>query len=289
MGLDIGPRSVLFVPASRPTWLAKALRTGADLVVVDLEDAVAHDQKNQARHDIAGVLAALTPTETPRVFVRVNEPSSSWYADDLELIRSIGIRGVVLPKYEFPEQLRQLRAAVGGDGVASVAIMVGLESARGIADCRVLLAERPDLAYFGAEDLVADLGGQRTPGNLEVLHARSSVMLAARVEGVAMIDQAVTDIRDAARFLVDAGQGRDLGYGGKLCVHPSQVALSHEIFTPSVEAVAQARLVLASTAEGVALVDGAMVDEVHVKLARQVLARHERARLDADPESEGNR
>jgi citrate lyase subunit beta/citryl-CoA lyase len=289
MGLDIGPRSVLFVPATRPTWLDKALRTGADLVVVDLEDAVAADQKDQARRDSAGVLAALTPTEAPRVFVRVNEPSSSWHADDLQLIKRTGIRGVVLPKYEFPEQLCELRAAVGGDGSASVAVMVGLESARGIADCRVLLAERPDLAYFGAEDLVADLGGQRTPGNLEVLHARSSVMLAARVEGVAMIDQAVTDIRDAARFLADAGQGRDLGYGGKLCVHPSQVALSHEVFTPSDEAVARARLVLASTAEGVALVDGEMVDEVHVKLARQVVAHHERAKLDADPEPEGNR
>jgi citrate lyase subunit beta/citryl-CoA lyase len=287
MGLTAPPRSVLFVPASRPTWVGKALRTAADLVVVDLEDAVPQDQKAAARHDVAGVLSALSPAEAPRVFVRVNEQSSPWYADDVELVTRTGVRGVVLPKYEIVGQLQALRTDLDRAG-SPVAVMVGLESARGVADCRTLLAEQPDLAYFGAEDLVADLGGQRTTGNLEVLHARSAVMLAGRVEGVCMIDQAVTDIRDPARFLLDAGQGRDLGFDGKLCVHPDQVALSHQVFTPSAEAVAHARLVLESTSDGVTVVNGGMVDEVHVKLARQVLARHERAQADAQPEPEGH-
>lgn len=287
MGVEATPRSVLFTPASRPSWVSKALRTGADLVVVDLEDAVPHHQKESARRDVTEVLSALSPTQAGRVFVRVNEQSTPWYADDVQLVADTAVSGVVLPKYEFVEQLQALRTELDRAGSAA-AVMVGLESARAVVDCRALLAEQPDLAYFGAEDLIADLGGQRTVGNLEVLHARSAVMLAGRVEGVGMIDQAVTDIRDSERFLLDAGQGRDLGFGGKLCVHPDQVVLSHQVFNPSAEAVAHARLVLESTLDGAALVAGGMADEVHVKLARQVLARHARAHLDDHPEPEGN-
>jgi citrate lyase subunit beta/citryl-CoA lyase len=128
-------------------------------------------------------------------------------------------------------------------------------------------------AYFGSEDFLADLGGRRTAGGLEVLYARSEVVLAGRLAGVPVIDQAVVAVDDDAAFTADAEQGRALGYVGKICVHPRQVALAHAVFTPSEDDVAAARRVIDAAAGGVAVVDGQMIDAVHLRLARQVLDR----------------
>ena len=152
-------------------------------------------------------------------------------------------------------------------------MVVGLESALGIADARPLLAERPDAAYVGTEDLIADLGGRRTAAGTEVLYARSYVVLAARLAGVPAIDQVVAAVRDTEAFRVDAEQARDLGYHGKICLHPLQVPIAHAAFTPSEEELAHARAVLAAAAGGVGLVDGQMVDGAHIAMARGVLAR----------------
>jgi citrate lyase subunit beta/citryl-CoA lyase len=142
-----------------------------------------------------------------------------------------------------------------------------------VADARPLLAERPDAAYFGAEDYIADLGGRRSTAGTEVLYARSGVCLAAHLSGVAALDQAVVAVRDGEAFRVDAEQGREIGYRGKICLHPLQVELAHEIFTPSPAEVDHARAVLQAAEQGVGVVDGQMVDAVHVTLARGVLAR----------------
>jgi citrate lyase subunit beta/citryl-CoA lyase len=128
-------------------------------------------------------------------------------------------------------------------------------------------------AYFGAEDYIADMGGYRTAENTEVLYARSQVALAARLAGIAALDQVVTAVRDDAAFRADAQQARALGYAGKLCIHPAQVALTHEVFTPGEAEVAHARAVLAASVSGVGLLDGEMVDDVHVRMAHATLAR----------------
>jgi citrate lyase subunit beta/citryl-CoA lyase len=127
--------------------------------------------------------------------------------------------------------------------------------------------------YFGAEDYIADIGGRRTRAGAEVLYARSRVALAAHLAGLPALDQAVMDLADDEHFLADAAGGRDLGYQGKICIHPRQVALAHQVFTPTPAELSRAREIVAAGQSGVAVVDGQMVDEVHVRMARAVLAR----------------
>ena len=152
-------------------------------------------------------------------------------------------------------------------------IIAGIETALGVADARILLTGELSGAYFGAEDYIADIGGRRSPGGDEVLYARSQVCLAAYLAGIPAIDQVVTDIASDGQFLADARRGQALGYQGKMCIHPRQIGLAHEVFTPTPEEAAHARAVVAAGAEGVGVVGGQMVDEVHVRMARAVLAR----------------
>ena len=252
--------------------LAKAARSRPDAVIVDLEDAVAPGAKEQARDTAMRALAAQRPG-VDRVLLRINGVGTPWYeADMAAAATAIGaghMDGVVLPKYERVGELTELRAALP----AGALVIVGLESALGVADARTLLAERPDAAYFGAEDYIADLGGRRTRESTEVLYARSQVCLAARLAGVAALDQVVVAVRDAEAFRADAEQARAFGFPGKICLHPIQVAIAHEVFTPSAPEIAHARAVLQAADAGVGLVDGQMVDAVHVAMARATLAR----------------
>ncbi|MQA17666.1 MAG: hypothetical protein GEV09_27390, partial [Pseudonocardiaceae bacterium] len=164
-----------------------------EAVVVDLEDAVAAADKEAAR---AQVLSALDDRDGSGglLLVRVNPVGSPWFADDVPVAARAD--GVVLPKYQRPDELAQLRERLGGAGI----VVVGIETGRGVADCRSLLSENatdtPEAVYFGAEDYIADLGGRRTTGGAEVLYARSQVCLAAHLAGAAVIDQAVVDVRD---------------------------------------------------------------------------------------------
>jgi citrate lyase subunit beta/citryl-CoA lyase len=262
------PRSVLFVPGHRPDMLAKVVRSRPDAVIVDLEDAVAPSAKEEARTTAMSALAAERPG-ADRVLLRINGVGTPWYeADVAAAAGAIGathqdgaaqLDGVVLPKYEHPVELAQLRAALP----AGALVIVGLESALGVADARPLLAEGPDAAYFGAEDFIADLGGRRT------------------LAGVAALDQVVAAVHDAEAFRRDAEQARELGYPGKICLHPIQVSIAHEVFTPSAAELDHASAVLAAAESGVGLVDGQMVDAVHVTMARAVLARAQPDPADA--------
>jgi len=261
------PRSLLFVPGGRPDMVAKAPRSGPDAVAVDLEDAVAPGDKEAARASAVAAVGEL-PDDGSLLLVRVNPPGTPWFDDDVEAV--VGTRaGVVLPKYEEPAQLADLRDRIGDRPV-----VVGIETARGVARARELLAEPGLVAgYFGAEDFIASVGGRRTSSSREVLFARSEVLLAARLGGVGALDQAVVNVRDEAFFRTDAGEGRDLGYDGKICIHPTQVTLAHEVFTPSEEEVAHARDVVEAGRAGVGVVNGEMVDDVHLRMAAAVLAR----------------
>jgi citrate lyase subunit beta / citryl-CoA lyase len=261
------PRSLLFVPGGRADMIAKASRSDPDAVAVDLEDAVAPGDKEAARATAVAAVAELPDTGT-LVLIRVNPPGTPWFDDDVEAVA--GTRaGVVLPKYEDPAQLADLRGRLGDRPV-----VVGLETGRGVARARDLLdASDVTAAYFGAEDYIASVGGRRTSSSREVLFARSEVLLAARLGGVGALDQAVVNVRDAEFFRTDAGEGRDLGYDGKICIHPTQVTLAPEVFTPSEEEVAHARDVVEAGRAGVGVVNGEMVDDVHLRMAAAVLAR----------------
>ncbi|HEY4006762.1 MAG TPA: CoA ester lyase [Pseudonocardia sp.] len=269
---EFSPRSALFVPGHRPAMLAKVARVRPDVVIADLEDAVSPSAKEQAREDALAALAQQRPG-AGTVLARINGPDTPWYEADLaaaaRAVVSGSLDGVVLPKYEHPTQLDAVRAALPAGAV----VIVGLESALGVADARPLLAQAPDAAYFGAEDYIADLGGRRTSAGAEVAYPRSQVVLAARLAGVAALDQVVAVVHDEVAFRTEAQQARALGYRGKICLHPVQVGIAHEVFTPSDAEVAHAREVLAAAESGVGLVDGQMVDAVHVAMARAVLAR----------------
>ncbi len=265
-------RSLLFMPGTQAAMIAKIPRFGPDVAVVDLEDAVAPTDKAAARGTAAAAIDALDAGRTT-VLIRVNPVDTAWFADDLATAAGCASAGVVVPKLSTLDQLRRLRAALGELSWPSAVIVAGIETALGVADARPLLASGVSAAYFGAEDYIADIGGRRSPGGGEVHYARSQVCLAAHLAGIPAVDQAVVVLGDDEHFRADAAVGAAIGYQGKICIHPRQVELAHEAFTPDLAAVAHARAVLAAGASGVVVVDGQMVDEVHLRIARTVLAR----------------
>ncbi|HEY5700220.1 MAG TPA: CoA ester lyase [Acidimicrobiales bacterium] len=272
-------RSLLFAPGNRAEVLAKLPRSGPDGVVLDLEDAVPAEAKVDARSVVARAAEALRDGHPGlAVHVRVNAVPSEWFADDVATALVAGIAGVVVPKLESAEQVAIVADALDRQGLSDLMIVAGLETAAGVERAGEVTADiRVPAAYFGAEDYVADLGGVRTTEGTEVLYARSRVALAARLTGTLAIDQVVTDLSDEAHFRADAAVGRSLGYRGKLCIHPAQVAWAHGAFSPSGDELDRARRLLeaydAAVADGSAAIafEGQMVDEPLARQARTLL------------------
>ncbi|NCG25472.1 MAG: HpcH/HpaI aldolase/citrate lyase family protein [Actinobacteria bacterium] len=272
-------RSLLFAPAVRPDLLRKMPRTGADAIVIDLEDATPPNAKADGRANLVELAPELV--EQIAVYVRVNDDTSEWHEDDLDSVPA-GLQGIVVPKIETIAALDALQDRLRKRGLSDLVLIGGIETALGVADARELLAHPViDAAYFGAEDFIADMGGVRTPGNAEVHYARSHVALAGRLAEKLVIDQIVADFRDDDRCDRECREARALGYGGKLCIHPAQVAIAHAAFTPSQDEVDRARRMLAAYAEatagGVASIafEGQMVDEPVAIQARRILTLSE--------------
>ena len=273
-------RSLLFAPAVRPDLLRKMPRTGADAIVIDLEDATPPNAKADGRANLVELAPELV--EQIAVYVRINDDTSEWHEDDLDSVPA-GLQGIVVPKIETIAALDALQDRLRKRGLSDLVLIGGIETALGVADARELLAHPViDAAYFGAEDFIADMGGVRTPGNAEVHYARSHVALAGRLAEKLVIDQIVADFRDDARCDRECREARALGYGGKLCIHPAQVAIAHAAFTPSQDEVDRARRMLAAYAEatagGVASIafEGQMVDEPVAIQARRILTLSEK-------------
>jgi citrate lyase subunit beta/citryl-CoA lyase len=284
-------RSLLFMPATRADMIAKIPSIAPDVAVADLEDAVAAGDKERARQIAAAAIDALYPKDAkdpkdpkdPRapkdpkdrttVLIRVNALGTPWFDGDVAAAAACAAAGIVVPKLATPQELGHVRQALAEHSWSDAVLVAGLETALGVADARALLSHGVSAVYFGAEDYIADIGGRRTRGGAEVLYARSRVALAAHLAGLPALDQVVTDLADDEHFLADAAGGRDLGYQGKMCIHPRQVPLAHQVFTPTPAELAHAREVVAAGQSGVAVVDGQMADEVHVRMARAVLAR----------------
>ncbi len=260
-------RSMLFVPGNRPDLAAKAPRSGPDVVVLDLEDAVPPAAKADARDSVrqaAAELAGVVP-----VCVRVNPPATPWFADDVAALPP-DLAAVVVPKLESATQVAEVAGALG-----KLPVVAGLETVRGVADAREVLQPAVAACYFGAEDYVADLGGVRTAGSAEVAWARSYVAVAARLAGIPALDMVTIDFHDHDRFTAEAREARTLGYAGKLCIHPAQVPLSHEAFRPTDDEIDWAeRLLAAFEAAGGDTIafEGQMVDEVVAARARAIVA-----------------
>lgn len=272
-------RSLLFAPASRPDMCAKLPRSDPDGVVLDLEDAVALSAKAEARSQARAAAVDLRRLHPElALFARVNPPGSEWFADDVAQGLAAELTGVVVPKLESAAQVNVVQQALTKVGRDQLLLLAGIETAAGVAQVAdVLEHPRVHIAYFGAEDFITDMGGVRTDNGLEVLYARSEVALAARLAGVPVLDQVVTAFGDDERFLADAAVGRSIGYSGKLCIHPAQVPLANQSFSPSPEERERARALLAvwreALARGEASVafEGQMVDEPLARRARALL------------------
>jgi citrate lyase subunit beta / citryl-CoA lyase len=276
-------RSLLFAPASRPDVLAKLPRANPDGVVLDLEDAVAPSAKADAREH-SREAGAMLAREYPHlgVYVRVNAIPTEWFAHDIARGVPAGATGVVVPKIESAAQVQAAARALDRAGLRELSILAGIETVAGVINVAEILREpRVAACYFGAEDYTADLGGVRRADSLEVLWPRSRVAAHAAHAGVLSADQVVTDLGDEAAFRQDAQLGRSLGFRGKLCIHPTQVAWANESFSPSAAEVERARRLIdafdRASAEGHGAIsfEGQMVDEPLARRARAVIAAAE--------------
>lgn len=258
-------RSYLFVPGTRPDRFEKALRSGTDVVVLDLEDAVSVAEKNEAREAVAAWLSPERPA-----YARVNGASTEWFDEDLESIARPGLAGILLPKAEEPDQVAEAASRLPDEAT----VVPILETALGIWGSRAL-AEVPivERLAFGTLDfkLDAGIGGEGE----ELLYARSRLVLASRVAGILPpLDGVTTTLDDPDRLVADVDRAQRLGFGGKLCIHPRQIeAVNHGFLTSEAE-VSWARRVVeaAETAETGALrVDGEMVDRPVLERAQSIL------------------
>ncbi|KRC54104.1 MULTISPECIES: HpcH/HpaI aldolase/citrate lyase family protein [unclassified Nocardioides] len=281
-------RSALCVPAGDDRKLAKALASGADEVVIDLEDAVAHDDKDRARAQLAAFDwdAAAVP-EGVALAVRVNAPGSPWCHRDLEVVvRLAGVSSVVLPKVEsradvgFAERLLDgLEAEAGRSTPLGVQALV--ETATGLLGLPDVVRDvrRLTSVIVGYADLAASLGRERDVDLASWRGVQDAVVMNSRAAGIAAVDGPFLGVSadDVFRAAVDAAAG--LGFDAKWTIHPRQVGAVNERFTPSPGRVDHARRVLATLASaagdgrGAAVVDGALVDEAMAKDARRVLAK----------------
>ena len=267
-------RSLLYLPANRPSAIAKARTLAADAVILDLEDAVQPDAKADAR--AAAVAAALEGGWGDRsLFLRVNGLGTPWHGDDMAAVHVDGFAGFVVPKVDTAVEAADVVKRAGGRPVlAMIETPAGVLNAPAIAatpGVAGLIAGMADLA----KALNCGVDAHRTP----LLYSLSAIVLAARAAGVACFDGVCTEYRNEAAFRAEAGQGKLLGFDGKTLIHPSQVDPCNAVFSPSAEEVAHAEAMIAayqaalSAGRGVATLDGQMVEILHVEQARRLLAR----------------
>lgn len=282
-------RSMLFVPGHKASWADKAVASGADAVILDLEDSVPAADKATARTTVRETVGRLAD-ERADVWVRPNSVDSGLFGGDAEAVIVPGLAGLFLPKVFSAEEIVRIDAVVShieereGLAAGSVGLIVSFETAVAMAHCEEIAAASPRVSsLLGATgpsaDVGRELGFEFTPAGLETLYLRSRIVLAARAAGlhhpVTGVWQDLKDLEGFRRFALDA---RGLGYRGMVCIHPSHVAVSNEVFTPSPEAVDHARRMIEAfrkaEAEGSGAVDfeGQHIDLAHAKTAEGIVA-----------------
>lgn len=285
-------RSLLFAPADSERKLAKAFASGADAVIVDLEDSVAPERKAEARAIARSAIEARQPAG-PIVYVRVNDLASGMTDDDLAGVLQAGVDGIMLPKANGHADVEHLAAklrvheaeAAIADGLTRI-IPIATETAAGVLAAGTYAVPSPRLAglTWGAEDLSVAVGARTTrddAGRYTDLFrlARSMALLAAAAAGVPAIDTVYPDFRDAEGFEADCRAGERDGFTARMAIHPSQVAIINAVFTPDAAAIARARRIVDAFAAagdpGVLAIDGKMYDRPHLRLAQRLLARAE--------------
>jgi citrate lyase subunit beta/citryl-CoA lyase len=279
-------RSLLFVPGTRPERIAKAAAMTVDGVILDLEDAVPPAQKAQAREWVVAALRRVAFGGRERI-VRVNAPGTPEHAADLSAMVPAGPDALLLPKLSdvaglvrLDTEVARLEQACGGAPgtirfhllIETVAAVVGLEAL-------ATAVPRAAALFYGSGDLARETRARLVPGRLTELYTMSRVVLVARATGLDAIDSPCFELGQPDRLEAHTRIGADLGFDGKALIHPSQIEVANRCFTPSPEAVAEARRVIAAyeaaegDGRGALAIDGQFVDAVHVHMARETLAR----------------
>ncbi|WP_316015126.1 CoA ester lyase [Roseobacter sp. HKCCA0434] len=266
-------RSVLYMPGAKERALQKAATLAADALILDLEDAVAPQDKPAAR-DLVARTVAERPYGPREVVIRINGADTEWGADDLAAAAQARPDAILLPKVESAAQLATAREVAG-----DVPLWAMMETPRGILNASEIAAA-PGLAclVMGTNDLVKDLHAAHVPGRAPLIPALAQCLLAARAEGIAAIDGVFNAFKDDEGLRAECEQGRDMGFDGKTLIHPAQLSVTNAVYGPSDAALEEARAQIAAfdAAEGgVAVHDGRIVENLHVENARRLLAEAE--------------
>ena len=269
-------RSVLYIPASRERALEKARELAADAIIFDLEDAVSPEEKLRARELLAGILASADYGARARI-VRVNGLGTEWVEGDLAAFGAHdGVDAVLVPKVNSGADLE----AVAGKENAPLRAM--LETAKGCLNAGAIAAHpRLEGMVMGTNDLAKELGARFRSDRLPLMAGLGTCVLAARAAGKVIVDGVFNAFKDEAGLLSECEQGRDMGFDGKTLIHPAQLEIANAVFAPSEEEVALARRQIAAYAEarargeGVAVVDGRIVENLHVATAEALIGKAE--------------
>lgn len=279
--MDTRPfRSVLYIPGSKERALDKARGLATDAIIFDLEDAVAPADKANARETLANALAALD--FGPRAqLVRINGFDTDWGAADLDVIALARPQAVLLPKVDGPAQIEDLARRLDARAeTRDTAIWAMMETATGVLNAAAI-ARAPRMAGFvlGTNDLAKELGCRHRPDRLPLQTALQTCLLAARAAGIVAVDGVYNAFQDEAGLEAECEQGRDLGFDGKTLIHPAQLAVANRVFAPDAAALDLARRQIAAyeaalaEGKGVAVVDGKIVENLHIVTARRLLAQ----------------
>jgi citrate lyase subunit beta/citryl-CoA lyase len=274
-------RSVLYMPGSNERALEKAKTLPVDGLILDLEDAVGPADKPAAREN-ACAAAQSGEYGHREVTIRVNGVGTQWHEADLEAACAAGPDGIVVPKVNSAKEVKNLvRAMVRYGAPERTRLWAMIETPEAIFNVRKIAkaSDRLAVLVMGTNDLVKELQAHHVPGRAPLLTALSWSLLAARRSGVAILDGVYNDVRDADGFAADCAQGRDMGFDGKTLIHPGQVEVCNSTFAPDEKAVEDARGIIAAwdagAGTGVVTYNGRMIENLHVDIARRVLATHE--------------
>lgn len=278
-------RALLYMPGDNWRMITKSITLGVDSICMDMEDGTAVNKKAEARATIAKALQELDFGASEKL-ARINSVGSGWEKDDIEAVLPYKPDGIVIPKVESYEHVEWASRIIedaelkNGWQINSIRILIGVETAKGILNLKEIASHpRLDAIIFGGEDFAASIGATRTKDAIELLYARQAVIVACAAFDLQPIDIVTIDYKDLDALKIESEFGARLGFSGKQVIHPNQVPVVQEAFTPSDEAVAYARRIVetfeASQKEGKGAysLDGKMIDMPLLKNAQKVLAR----------------
>jgi citrate lyase subunit beta / citryl-CoA lyase len=283
-------RSLLFVPGAEPRKLEKAREAGADTLLLDLEDAVAPERKAEARANVAAAIRAGV-FGNAEVAVRVNAPDTPYFEADIAAVIGSGGSAILLPKSEAVDQIVAVADTIDRleretSRMHGLKLLLLVESSAGITQAAALGRATPRVAAlcFGHADFSLSMGlTDADAARGIVYHARCTLVIAAKACGVAPIDTVYLAVKDDAAFRDDAALGLQLGFEGKLCIHPRQVEIANQVYTPRPEQIEYAQRVIEASARaqsegrGVFALDGKMIDAPLVAVQERILERARRA------------